>query len=214
MSPLLCICTVPFFICSFFIVSCKMSSFARLGRAMITGPPGSGKGTISQRIIKDFDVFHLSSGDMLRHQLNSTVTGREAKKYIEKGHLVPDEIMIDMILAEIVSKRKKSWLLDGFPRTVIQAEALALAEPVDVVLNLDIPFDTIVDRIKGRWIHETSGRIYHTEFKPPKKSGLDDVTGEQLTQREDDKPETVFARLEQYKMMTEPVLNYYREGGG
>ncbi|KAK3606155.1 hypothetical protein CHS0354_010788 [Potamilus streckersoni] len=144
----------------------------KLLRAIIMGPPGSGKGTISTRIIKDFPMKHLSSGDVLRSQmLNRT----------------------------------------RFPRTLSQSEALYKLEPVDLVVNLNVPFEVIIDRIKGRWTHTPSGRIYHTEFNPPKVPGKDDVTGEPLIQRDDDKEETVCKRLETYQKLTQPVLNFYRE---
>ncbi|XP_060575252.1 GTP:AMP phosphotransferase AK3, mitochondrial-like [Ruditapes philippinarum] len=186
----------------------------KLLRALIMGPPGSGKGTISSRIIKDFSMKHLSSGDLLRHQiLLKTEAGLAAKKYIDQGGLVPDDIMVKLLVDELKQIKTSSWLLDGFPRTVPQAQALYEKEPLDVVLNLNIPDYIIIDRIKGRWTHAPSGRIYHTEFNPPKVPGKDDVTGEPLIQRDDDKEETVRKRLEGYQKMTQPVLQFYREHG-
>ncbi|XP_045158212.2 GTP:AMP phosphotransferase AK3, mitochondrial-like [Mercenaria mercenaria] len=186
----------------------------KLLRALIMGPPGSGKGTISSRIIKDFPMKHLSSGDLLRHQiLLKTEAGLAAKKYIDQGSLVPDNVMVNLIVDELHQIKTSSWLLDGFPRTVPQAESLYEREPLDVVLNLNIPDYIIIDRIKGRWTHAPSGRIYHTEFNPPKVPGKDDVTGEPLIQRDDDKEETVRKRLEGYQEMTQPVLQFYRDHG-
>ncbi|XP_064607346.1 GTP:AMP phosphotransferase AK3, mitochondrial-like [Liolophura sinensis] len=187
---------------------------SKLLRAIIMGPPGSGKGTISTRIVKDFGQKHLSSGDMLRSQIaNKTAAGLAAKSYIDQGQLVPDDIMVELILSELKGLRSESWLLDGFPRTLPQAKALHAEEPVEMVLNLDIPFPVIIDRIKGRWTHLASGRIYHTEFNPPKKAGLDDITGEPLVQRDDDREEVVRKRLEIYQSRTQPVLDFYRKLG-
>ncbi|OPL20315.1 gtp:amp mitochondrial-like phosphotransferase, partial [Mytilus galloprovincialis] len=127
--------------------------------------------------------------------------------------LVPDNVMVDLILNELQNMKSHSWLLDGFPRTVTQAGALLKKEPIDLVVNLNVPFEVIIDRIKGRWTHAPSGRIYHTEFNPPKVQGKDDVTGEDLIQRDDDKPETVRKRLETYQNNTQPVLQYFRDHG-
>ncbi|EDO42583.1 predicted protein [Nematostella vectensis] len=177
------------------------------------GPPGSGKGTVSERIVRDFGVEHLSSGELLRHHVqNHTDLGEEAQAYILKGELVPDELMVDLILHELDAK-KGNWLLDGFPRTVGQAETLSEKHKIDVVVNMDVPFATIVDRIKQRWVHAVSGRVYNLEFNPPKVEGKDDITGEPLTQREDDKPETVMARLKKYEEQTKPLIEYYNKKG-
>ncbi|BFY99978.1 hypothetical protein BsWGS_03018 [Bradybaena similaris] len=186
----------------------------KLLRAIIMGAPGCGKGTISTRIAHDFGVKHISSGDLLRRQVNDrTANGLIAKRYMDAGELVPDNVMLRMFALELSKLSKSSWLLDGFPRTVEQAHALLRDYPIDVVINLRVPFDVIIDRIKGRWTHPGSGRIYHTEFDPPKVPGIDDVTGEPLIQREDDKEETVKARLEHYRRLTHPVLQYFRNKG-
>ncbi|KAK2168512.1 hypothetical protein LSH36_16g05028 [Paralvinella palmiformis] len=178
------------------------------------GPPGSGKGTIAARIVKDFDLKHLSSGDVLRTNIiNNTDIGIQAKKYITNGALVPDHVMVSLIVSELKKLGGHSWLLDGFPRTLPQAETLHTEQKVDVVVNLNVPFDVIIDRIKGRWVHPASGRIYHTEFNPPKQAGKDDVTGENLIQRDDDKPDTVLARLQGYQHQTQPVLDFYKKMG-
>jgi adenylate kinase len=170
--------------------------------ALILGKPGGGKGTISKKILKDFSQFHhVSTGDLLRaHVREGTKLGKEAKQYMDEGKLVPDKLMIDLVMEEATPSLEegKSLLLDGFPRTVVQAEGLEEAVHVDLVINLDIPTDTIVERIADRWIHPASGRVYSYSYKPPKKHGLDDDTGEKLIQRPDDQPAKVRARLDLY----------------
>lgn len=185
--------------------------------ALILGKPGGGKGTISGKILKDFPQFHhISTGDLLRsHVRNETKLGLEAAQYMKEGKLVPDELMIDLVVEESTPflEKGESLLLDGFPRTVGQAEALENSVHVDMVVNLDIPNDTIIERLTDRWIHEPSGRIYSYSYKPPKVEGVDDETGEPLVQRHDDKPETVRARLQLYDESTSPLVQYY-EGNG
>jgi nucleoside-triphosphate--adenylate kinase len=181
--------------------------------ALILGKPGGGKGTISNKILKDFPQFHhVSTGDLLRqHVREGTSLGTEAKKYMDEGKLVPDELMIGLVMEEATPNLElgKSLLLDGFPRTVVQAQALEEVVHVDLVINLDIPTETIVERIADRWIHPASGRIYSYSYKPPKEHGKDDVTGEPLVQRPDDEPEKVRARLDLYDKVSkvdDPVL--------
>lgn len=185
--------------------------------ALILGKPGGGKGTISGKILKDFPLFHhISTGDILRsHVREGTGLGLEAAKYMKEGKLVPDELMIDLVVEESMPYLEKgeSLLLDGFPRTVGQAEALEKSVHVDMVVNLEIPNETIVERLTDRWIHESSGRIYSYSYKPPKVEGIDDKTGEPLVQRHDDKPETVQARLELYDAATSPLVQYYEQNG-
>ncbi|XP_063277935.1 GTP:AMP phosphotransferase AK3, mitochondrial isoform X2 [Prinia subflava] len=138
-------------------------------RAVIMGPPGSGKGTVSARIIKHFGVKHLSSGDLLRDNMQKkTEVGILAKSYIDQGQLIPDDIMTQLMLNEIKGLDRYSWLLDGFPRTVAQAEALDKECHIDTVIDLDVPFETIKCRLTARWIHPASGRVYNLEFSPPK----------------------------------------------
>ncbi|KAM8793177.1 GTP:AMP phosphotransferase AK3, mitochondrial [Eudromia elegans] len=183
-------------------------------RAVIMGPPGSGKGTVSARIVKHFALKHLSSGDLLRdHTQRRTEVGLLAKSYIDQGRLIPDDIMTRMVLSELKGLERYDWLLDGFPRTVAQAEALDKQCQVDTVIDLDVPFETIKYRLTARWIHPASGRVYNLEFSPPKVLGIDDITGEPLVQRDDDKPETVTKRLQAYDAQTKPVLEYYRAKG-
>ncbi|XP_018325986.1 GTP:AMP phosphotransferase AK3, mitochondrial [Agrilus planipennis] len=193
---------------------CSFQSQNKMLRAIILGAPASGKGTISSRIIKHFNLEHIASGDRLRlHIKNNTSLGVEAKKYINEGKLVPDELITKFILNEIKQCNSKSWLLDGFPRTLFQAQTLWKAQKIDVVLNLNVPFDVIIERVKGRLVHLPSGRTYNTGFNEPKIPGRDDITGEPLVQREDDKPEVVKKRLEQYELLTKPVIKFYEALG-
>ncbi|KAJ8982339.1 hypothetical protein NQ317_009455 [Molorchus minor] len=164
----------------------------KIFKSVILGAPASGKGTISARIIKNFNLKHISSGDKLRqHIQNNTPIGIEAQKYIQAGKLVPDEIMIQFISNELKNVQNSAWLLDGFPRTLAQAKALWEVEKLDLAINLDVPFQIIIDRVKGRWVHLASGRVYNEGFNSPKVRGKDDITGEPLIQRDDDKPEVV-----------------------
>jgi len=182
-------------------------------RAVIMGPPGSGKGTVSDRITKSFGLKHLSSGDILRANIQAkTELGLLLKACIDQGQLVPDDVISRLILSNL-RNINTSWLLDGFPRTVTQAEALDDHYSVDVVINLNVPFSTIQDRLTSRWVHLGSGRVYNTHFNPPAVQGVDDITGEALTQRDDDKPDTVARRLKAYEHQTQPVLEYYRSKG-
>ncbi|THD25549.1 GTP:AMP phosphotransferase mitochondrial [Fasciola hepatica] len=133
----------------------------------------------------------------------------KAAEFMNKGQLVPDSVVTSMMLGECEKLTKSNLLLDGFPRTLEQAKSLDKTLSVTCVLNLDVPFDEIINRIKCRWVHLPSGRIYNDEFNPPKKKGFDDVTGEPLTQRDDDKPEAVRTRLEAYQRMMQPLIDHY-----
>ncbi|KAJ7986879.1 hypothetical protein DPEC_G00332980 [Dallia pectoralis] len=189
-------------------------SIRNILRTVIMGPPGSGKGTVSGRIVKSFGLPHLSSGDLLRSNIKAkTELGLLMKSCIDQGQLVPDDIMSRIILTEMRNMDQSSWLLDGFPRTVAQAESLDAVVRVDTVINLDVPFQTIKQRLTSRWLHQPSGRVYNIDFNPPKIAGIDDITGEPLTQRDDDTPETVNKRLRAYEYQTQPVLEYYRSKG-
>lgn len=188
---------------------------SKIFRTVIMGAPGSGKGTISSRILKKFGFVHLSCGDILRNhvQLN-TELGKMAKEYLAKGQLVPDDLVTKTILNEINAfGNNKSWLLDGYPRTIQQANSIGGKIQFDVVLNLIVPHTVIIDRVQGRWVHMASGRVYNTDYSRPKVPFCDDVTGEPLEQRNDDKPETVKKRLEIYENLTKPVTDYYRAKG-
>lgn len=183
-------------------------------RALILGAPGSGKGTISARIVRKFDIKHISCGDVLRQNIiRRTELGLEAKNYMDMGQLVPDGIMVKVIASELNKLSHENWLLDGFPRTKVQAEELHEREPVDVAMNLVVPFDIILERIKGRWIHLPSGRVYNVDFNAPRIPGIDDITGEKLVQRIDDRPEAVQKRLEVYSQTVDPILDFYKNLG-
>lgn len=184
---------------------------------LILGKPGGGKGTISGKLLKDFPRFHhVSTGDLLRqHVREQTDLGRKAKSYMDAGKLVPDKLMIELVMEDAAPyfEEGNSLLLDGFPRNLEQAQALDQVTRIGMVVNLDVPTDTIVDRIADRWIHPASGRIYSYSYRPPKVKGLDDETGEPLIQREDDKPESVRTRLKAYDDVTAPLVDYYAERG-
>ncbi|XP_055642067.1 GTP:AMP phosphotransferase AK3, mitochondrial [Toxorhynchites rutilus septentrionalis] len=187
---------------------------SNLIRAVIMGAPGSGKGTVSARLVKTFNMHHISSGDLLRSNIEQkTELGRIADKYIKEGKLVPDVYITQCILGELDKIRTSSWLLDGFPRTPEQAEDLWQAEKIDTVINLDVPFDVIIDRLKSRWVHLPSGRVYNIGFNDPKVRGVDDITGEPLSQRPDDNPAAVRKRLEIYDACTRPLNEYFRKKG-
>lgn len=184
---------------------------------LLIGRPGGGKGTIAKKILKDFPkAHHVSTGDLLRqHVRDGTKLGGEAKSYMKRGELVPDSLMISLVMEDATPHldEGKSLLLDGFPRTQKQAEALEDVTHIDAVVNLDIPIDTIVERIADRWIHPPSGRVYSYSYNPPKEHGKDDITGEPLIQRDDDKPDVVRGRLAQYEEVTEPLVQFYSERG-
>lgn len=184
----------------------------KLFRAVILGAPASGKGTISKRIVDKFGFDHISPGDILRlNVINNTSLGKQAKVYIDQGKLVPDDLIIKCVMSRLQESADKSWMLDGFPRTKVQAERLFKTEHLDAVINLEVPHEVIIDRVKGRWIHLPSGRVYNIGFNEPKVPGKDDLTGEDLVQRDDDKPEIVAQRLQTYEEMMRPVLDYYYE---
>ncbi|CAE6377427.1 unnamed protein product [Rhizoctonia solani] len=190
-------------------------------RMILIGPPGAGKGTQAPAIRDKFCVCHLATGDMLRDQVaKKTPLGVEAKKIMDAGGLVSDDIMVGMIKDQLQNNKdcKNGFILDGFPRTVPQAEKLdgMLAdrkEKLDHVVELKIDDQLLVSRITGRLIHVASGRTYHKEFNPPKKPMTDDVTGEPLIQRSDDNAETLRKRLVAFHQQTGPVVDYYKKQG-
>jgi nucleoside-triphosphate--adenylate kinase len=163
--------------------------------------------------LKNFKITHLSTGDVLRNNIERlTPLGIEAETYIRKGALVPDESMIKCILEEM-KDIKGSFLLDGFPRTKVQAEKLWDVQKIDSVINLIVPYEIIIERVKHRYVHMPSGRVYNLDFNPPKEPMKDDVTGEPLTKREDDEPEILQKRLTVYDNETKPVLDFYKDKG-
>ena len=182
-------------------------------KIILLGPPGAGKGTQAEIICKNFSIPHISTGDMLREAIaNETKIGKQAKEIMDAGNLVPDNVIISLVKERIENDDcKNGYLFDGFPRTIPQADALENQEIfMDIVLELTIEDKLIINRMSGRRIHQPTGRSYHLEFNPPKEDGIDDFTGEQLIQREDDKPETVKNRLEVYREQTNPLIVYYR----
>ncbi|KAI1892120.1 hypothetical protein AGOR_G00150690 [Albula goreensis] len=186
----------------------------RIFRAVIMGPPGSGKGTISARIAQSFGLKHLSSGDFLRENITAnTEAGVLARTHIEKGLLVPDDVMTLVLLPRLKEMARHSWVLDGFPRTLAQATAMSSVCDLDLAISLNIPFETLKERLKGRWIHPASGRVYNMEFNPPRVQGVDDITGEPLVQSDEDKPEAVVSRLRHYKDIAKPVIDFYKKQG-
>lgn len=183
-------------------------------RLMMLGAPGAGKGTQAQFLTEHFDIPQISTGDMLRASIRAGAPlGMEAKGYMDAGQLVPDDLIIRMVQARIAeSDCKNGFLLDGFPRTLAQAEALAAAGvALDAVIEIDVPFATIIERMAGRRVHPASGRTYHVTYNPPKVAGKDDETGEELIQRDDDKEETVKKRLDVYAAQTQPLVDFYSQ---
>ncbi|CAJ2510829.1 Uu.00g064540.m01.CDS01 [Anthostomella pinea] len=190
-------------------------------RMILIGPPGAGKGTQAPKIKEKFSCCHLATGDMLRSQVaKKTTLGREAKKIMDAGGLVSDDIVIGMIKEELANNKecKGGFILDGFPRTVAQAESLdkMLAEKdqkLQHAVELQIDDGLLVSRITGRLVHPASGRSYHSIFNPPKKTMTDDLTGEPLIQRSDDNADALKKRLVTYHQQTAPVVGYYRNTG-
>lgn len=181
-------------------------------RLILLGPPGAGKGTQANFIKEKFGIPQISTGDMLRAAVKAgTPLGVEAKKIMDAGGLVRDDIIIGLVQDRLKEADcKNGYMFDGFPRTIPQAEAMKEAGvPIDYVLEIDVPDSEIVTRMSGRRVHVASGRTYHVKFNPPKAEGKDDVTGEDLIQRDDDKEETVKKRLDVYHAQTEPLVKYY-----
>jgi adenylate kinase len=185
---------------------------------ILLGPPGAGKGTQAARLREDFSLPYIATGDLLReHRDNGTELGREAKQYMERGELVPDELVVKMILDKIAGEGEDGFLLDGFPRNLAQADALGEAldergEQLTAALLIDVPDDLLVERITGRR-QCSNGHVYHVKYDPPKHDEVCDQDGKPLTQRDDDKPETVKRRLDVYHRETSPLIEYYDERG-
>ena len=182
-------------------------------RLILLGGPGAGKGTQANLIKENYQIPQISTGDMLRAAVKAgTELGRKAKEYMDSGGLVPDDVIIGLVKERIKeSDCEKGFLFDGFPRTIPQADAMKEAGvPIDAVVDINVPDAEIIKRMSGRRAHLASGRTYHIVFNPPKEEGKDDVTGEPLVQRDDDKEETVRKRLEVYHDQTEPLIDYYK----
>ena len=183
-------------------------------RLILLGAPGAGKGTQAAFICKQFGIPQISTGDMLRAAIKAgTQMGLAAKAVMDSGALVSDDIIIGLVKERIAQDDcAKGFLFDGFPRTIPQADAMkAAGVKLDYVLEIDVPFDAIIERMSGRRVHVASGRTYHVKFNAPKVAGKDDETGEDLIQREDDKEETVKKRLEVYSAQTRPLVDYYSQ---
>ncbi|GAA0503659.1 adenylate kinase [Salinibacillus aidingensis] len=187
---------------------------------ILMGLPGAGKGTQAEKIVDKYGIPHISTGDMFRSAIKEgTDLGKQAKSFMDKGELVPDEVTIGIVRERLGKPDcKNGFLLDGFPRTIAQAEALEnllndMNSKLDYVLHIDVPKEKLVDRLTGRRICPKCGATYHVEFNPPEVDGKCDVDGEALIQREDDQPDTVKNRLEVNMSQAEPLLNFYDEKG-
>lgn len=181
-------------------------------RLILLGAPGAGKGTQASFICRKYGIPQISTGDMLRAAVKAgTDLGKKAKQVMDSGGLVSDELIINLVKERIAEPDcAQGFLFDGFPRTIPQADAMkAAGVKLDYVLEIDVPFDAIIERMSGRRSHPASGRTYHVKYNPPQKEGLDDLTGEPLVQRDDDKEETVRKRLEVYSAQTRPLVDYY-----
>ena len=187
---------------------------------VLLGPPGAGKGTQSKVLENELDLPHISTGEIFRENIkNGTPLGKLANTYISTGHLVPDDVTIAMLRERFSQPDcKKGAILDGFPRTPIQADELedllnSFGGQVNVVLHITAPVDYLIDRLAGRWICKAQGHAFHEHFNPPREKGICDIDGSDLYQRADDKAETVLKRIEVYENQTAPLIQYYQERG-
>jgi len=182
-------------------------------KMVFLGPPGAGKGTIAKKAKDYYNIPHISTGDLFRDNIkNKTELGKQVEAIMASGSLVPDSVTIAMVEDRIAQPDcEKGFILDGFPRTIAQAEALAKMTELDAVVNFIIPNEDIVERLSGRRLCPSNGNSYHIKFHPPKVEGKDDDTGEDLIQREDDKPEAIMHRLEVYAAQTEPLIKWYTD---
>ena len=181
-------------------------------KIILLGPPGAGKGTQAEVLCQEFNIPHISTGNILREAINAgTELGKKAKSLMDEGILVSDEVIVGVVVDRIAQKDCESgFLFDGYPRTIPQAKALDInSVEINLVIEIEVPDDVIVNRMSGRRVHLSSGRNYHVDFNPPKVADVDDLTGEALIQREDDKPETVKDRLEVYRTQTLPLIDFY-----
>jgi adenylate kinase len=189
-------------------------------RLVFLGAPGAGKGTQAKRLVEKYGIPQISTGDLLRAAVAAgTALGKEAKSYMDRGELVPDSVVLGMVKERLSQDDcKKGFILDGFPRNVAQAEALdkMLAEmnmPLDIALNLDVPFDDLMKRLTGRRTCKSCGQMYNVYYSPSKVEGKCDKCGGELFQRDDDKEETIKKRLDVYRAQTEPLIDYYSKKG-
>ena len=184
-------------------------------KMVFLGPPGAGKGTIAVRAKEFFNIPHISTGDLFRSNIkNETQLGLKVKEILASGGLVPDSVTIEMVKNRIAEPDcKNGFILDGFPRTIPQADALAEMTDIDAVVNFVVPMEEVVKRLSGRRMCPSTGRLYHIVFNPPKVEGQDDETGEDLIQRPDDKEDAIVHRLEVYESQTKPLIDYYRKKG-
>lgn len=189
-------------------------------KIIMLGVPGAGKGTQAQMIAEKFNIPHISTGDIFRANIkNGTELGKKAKEFMDKGQLVPDELTVELLLDRVAKEDcKDGYVLDGFPRTIPQADVLTneldkLGDHVDYAINVDVPDENIVRRMSGRRACLKCGATYHIEHIPPKQEGICDKCGSELVQRDDDKPETVNNRLSVYHEQTQPLIDYYTKAG-
>ena len=189
-------------------------------KVIMLGAPGAGKGTQAKKIAEKYEIPHISTGDIFRANIkNGTELGNKAKSYMDQGHLVPDELTCDLVVDRIKQADcKNGYVLDGFPRTIPQAEALKAAlekmgETIDYAINVEVPDENIIDRMSGRRACVSCGGTYHIKYNPTKKEGICDACGGELILRDDDKPETVKQRLEVYHTQTQPLIDYYTKEG-
>jgi len=187
---------------------------------VLLGPPGVGKGTQASNIVEKFNIPHISTGDILRENIkNNTELGITAKSFMDKGHLVPDELVVSIMKNRLLEDDcKDGFLLDGFPRTVDQAKALdealdSMGISLNKVVNIKAADDVLIERISGRRVCKACGATYHVTYNPPKEDGICDIDGEELLQRDDDKVETVKTRINVYQEQTAPLIDYYNDQG-
>lgn len=209
--------------CQFFLVGgpyCILRKVLRIMKIVMLGAPGAGKGTQAKMISEKYGIPHISTGDILRANIkDNTELGKKAKEYMDKGLLVPDDLVVDLVVDRLSQDdAKKGYILDGFPRTIPQAEALTAAlakisEKLDYAINVDVPDENIVKRMSGRRACVNCGGTYHIVYNPTKTEGVCDACGGELILRDDDKPETVQQRLSVYHEQTQPLIDYYTKEG-
>jgi adenylate kinase len=180
-------------------------------KLILLGPPGSGKGTVSEKLVKDLKLQHVSAGELLREEVDKQTTiGTQIKKFIEKGDLVPDQFVVEMVKLQV--SRKDNYILDGFPRTVNQAREINDLQ-IDMAIYLEVPEKIVIERFAGRRVCEKGKHGYHIKYLKPKKEGICDVDGTKLVQRKDDNPKIVKERFQVYHSKTQPLINYYKKKG-